>query len=143
MSRFGRIVRPLSDREQAEFEVKPGHSMISICVIRRSLIQEMSPDQHRIVNRVMTAIAHWLRWTDAKPGEAKCLVCSSPLSHPGIQSEAYAVGLPAAKMHKRGRTVAMVCGICAACSDHSDDELTEIARKRWAPNAVPTQEGNA
>jgi hypothetical protein len=36
------------------------------------------------------------------------------------------------KMHKRGRKAAMVGGICAdCCKGRSEDELIDIASKRW------------
>jgi hypothetical protein len=134
----------LPDSIQREFEVTPDRRMISIYVIRRSLLQDMSPHQDRIVDRIVTAIVKWLRVFDTRPGEAKCLGCGCTLADPGTQSEAYAVGLPTAKMHKRGRMAGLVGGICATCCrDRSDDDLNEIARKQWAPHAVPTQGGTA
>jgi hypothetical protein len=131
----------LPDEVQREFEARPGGSrLISICVIRKHLIQSMHPQQeNRLVYRILTAIVYWLRSFDAKPGEAKCLGCGATLMLPGVQSEAYAVGFPTAKLRNRGRGAALVGSFCAKCSAQTDDELNELARKRWAPTSTPLQ----
>jgi len=135
----------LPDEFQREFEVRPGgNRLISIGVIRKSLIQSMHPQQEdRLVYRTLTAIVYWLRSFDGKPREAKCLGCRAPLMQPGVQSEAYAVGFPTIKLRNRGRGAALVGGFCAKCCEQSDDELNELARKHWAPASTPLQGGTA
>lgn len=131
----------LPDEVQREFEVRPGHQMLSLCVVRDDQVVLLDTPAAKHVRKV---VEKWLwRMATVKPGEARCLTCATDFFRLTHAPKAFVVGLPTAKMHRRGKIGALVVGVCARCCAQGDDALIEIARKQWAPKATPVAEGNA
>jgi hypothetical protein len=137
-----RDLKPLPDEMQRDFEVTPDRKLISISVVRRGQTYVIN---NCAVVKMQKAVDKWRkRVANAKPVEkALCLTCDVNFSRLAHEPDAYVVGLPTAKMHVPVRTAALIAGVCANCSTRSDDELIEIARKRWGPTLTPVVEGNA